>query len=116
MSGTETAYLADSFPVILAKQARSSRAGVAPELCDKGFNSSRDEYYYGVKARVFAARHTGTPPSARAMMISRASVHDLPAAKQIMDYARPFRGGVLYADKAYIDEEWEITLGKDYNV
>ena len=116
MSGTEMAYLVDSFPIILAKQARSSRAKVAPELCDKGFNSSRDEYYYGVKVHVFAARHTGTLPTARAMMISHASVHDLPAAKQIMDSAHPFRGGVLYADKAYIDEEWEITLSKDYNV
>lgn len=116
MSGTEMAYLIDSFPVILAKQARSSGAKVAPELCDKGFNSSRDEYYYGVKVHVFAARHAGTLPTACAMMMSHASVHDLPAAKQIMDSAQPFRGGVLYGDKAYIDEEWEITLSENYNI
>lgn len=114
--GTEMAYLLDSCPIILAKQARSSHAKVAPELCDKGYNSSRDEYYYGVKLHVFAARHTGTLPTACAMMISPASIHDLPAAKQAMDSSRPFRGGVLYADKAYIDEEWKMTLCQEYKI
>ena len=116
MSGTEMAYLIDSMPIILAKQARSSSAKVAPELCDKGFNSSKDEYYYGAKMHVFASRHTGTLPTACAMVISHASVHDLPAAKQIMDSGHPFHGGVLYGDKAYIDEEWEITLSEEYHV
>ena len=116
MNSIEMAYLLDSCPIILAKQARSSHAKVAPELCDKGFNSSRDEYYYGVKLHVFAARHTKTLPTPCAMMISHASIHDLPAAKQIMDSVQPFRGSVLYADKAYIDEDWEVTLDKDYNI
>ena len=49
-------------PVILAKQRRASRAKIAPELCDKGYNSFRDEYYYGVKLHTFAARYTGTLP------------------------------------------------------
>ena len=116
MCGTEMAYVLDSCPIILAKQARSSHAKVAPELCDKGYNSSRKEYYYGVKLHVFAARHTGTLPTACAMMISHASVHDLPAAQQIMDSCRPFHSGIVYADKAYIDEDWEITLSKDHQV
>ena len=33
-----------------------------------------------------------------------------------MDSTQPFHWGVLYADKAYIDEEWEVTLDKDYNI
>ena len=91
MTGTEMTYVVDSCPIILAKQRRSSCAKIAPELCDKGYNSSRDEYYYGVKLHTFAARYTGTLPKACAMMISRASDHDLPVARQIMDDCSPFR-------------------------
>ena len=50
------------------------------------------------------------------MMVSRASDHDLPIAKQIMDSYSPFRCGTLYADKAYIDEDWEIVLNRDFSV
>ena len=116
MTGTEMTYVVDSCSIILAKQRISSHANVAPELCDKGYNSSRDEYYYGVKLHTFATRHTGTLPTACAMMVSRASDHDLPVAKQIMDDCCPFRCGILYADKAYIDEPWEIALNRDYSV
>ena len=116
MTGTEMTYVVDSCPIILAKQRRSSHAKIAPELCDKGYNSSRDEYYYGVKLHTFAARHTGALPTACAMMVSRASEHDLPVAKRIMEDYCPFRCGTLYADKAYIDEDWEIALRRDYSV
>ena len=43
-------------------------------------------------------------------------IADIPAAKQTMDSSRPFRGGVLYADKAYIDEEWKMTLCQEYKI
>ena len=116
MTGSEMTYVVDSCPIILAKQRRSSCAKIAPELCDKGYNSSRDEYYYGVKLHTFAVRHTGTLPTACAMMVSHASDHDLPVARQIMDNCHPFHCGTLYADKAYIDKDWEITLNRDYSV
>ena len=116
MTGTEMTYVVDSCPIIPAKQRKSSHAKIAPELCDKGYNSSKDEYYYGVKLHTFATWHTGTLPTACAMMVSRASDHDLPIARQIMDAYCPFRCGTLYADKAYIDEDWEIVLDRDYSV
>ena len=49
-------------------------------------------------------------------MVSCASDHDLPVARQIMEDYRPFRCGTLYADKAYIDEYWEIVLNRDFSV
>lgn len=116
MTGTEMTYVVDSCPIILAKQKRSSHAKIAPELCDKGYNPSRNEYYYGVKLHTFAARHTGTLPTACAMMLSCASEHDLSAAKQIMDACRPFYCGTLFADKAYMDEAWALTLEKEFSV
>lgn len=85
-------------------------------MCDKGYNSSKKEYYYGIKLHVFAARHTGTLPTARAMMCSPASQHDLPVAKQMMDECRPLCCGKLFADKAYIDEDWEIRLLSEHHV
>ena len=33
-----------------------------------------------------------------------------------MNNCRPFRYGTLYADKAYIDENWEIALNRDFSV
>ena len=115
-AGTEWSYVLDSCPIVLAKQARASRAKVARELCDKGFNASKKEYYYGVKLHALGARHTGTIPTACAMMVSCASEHDLPAAKQMMETARPVCGGYLFADKAYIDKEWAETLLRDFNL
>ena len=116
ISGTDMSYLVDSCPIILAKQKRSSHAKIAPEMCDKGYNSSRDEYFYGVKLHAFATHHAGNLPTACAVMISRASEHDLPIARKMMDACSPFFGGVLFADKAYIDEDWKKHLDEAYEV
>ena len=115
-AGTEGSYVTDSFPIVLAKQTRAFYAKVAPEMCGTGYNSTKKEYYYGVKLHVFAARHAKTLPTACSMMISPASQHDLPAAKQTMADFHPIHDGKLYADKAYIDEDWEITLRDNHHV
>src|SRR5215203_654751 len=41
--------LVDSTPIILATGRRSDDAKVAPELASKGYCSSKDLWYYGVK-------------------------------------------------------------------
>lgn len=38
-----------SFPVMMAKEKRSSQATVAPQVADKGYCSSKNTFYYGVK-------------------------------------------------------------------
>ena len=38
----QTLRIADSFPVMMAKEARSSQAKVAPQIADKGYCSSKD--------------------------------------------------------------------------
>jgi len=45
----QTLRIADSFPVMMAKEKRSSQATVAPQLADKGYCSSKNTFYYGVK-------------------------------------------------------------------
>ncbi len=42
-------YIVDSCPIILAKGPRSGHTQAALELCRKSYNSSRKEWYYGIK-------------------------------------------------------------------
>ena len=105
-----TTYIVDSCPIILAKGPRSGHAKVAGELCEKSYNSSRKEWYYGVKLHAFVVRKTGHLPVPIALFLSGAAVHDLAAAKQILRNHRILSSGELYADKAYIDSEWADTL------
>jgi hypothetical protein len=113
-SEEEPSYIVDSCPIILAKQPRSGNAKVAPNLCDKSYNSSRKEWYYGVKLHVFGIKRPSKLPVPSALIVSKASVFDLTAAKQITLNCHPVSGGVLYADKAYIDADWAETLKNKY--
>ena len=72
-----TTYIVDSCPVILAKGPRSGYAKVAGELCAKSYNSSRKEWYYGVKLHAFVARKPGRLPAPMGLFLSGAAVHDL---------------------------------------
>ena len=92
--------LMDSLPIKLAHAKRSSRARVAPEIANKGYCSSKDEYYYGVKVHILGLRRPGTLPLPEYIGLTPASEHDLAAFRQI---APELHGGELYLDKAYID-------------
>jgi len=103
-------YIVDSCPIILAKGPRSGHAKVASELCEKSYNSSRKEWYYGVKLHAVVARRPGRLPVPLTLMASGAAQHDLPAAKQILEDHISLTPGRLYADKAYIDADWKTAL------
>jgi len=107
-------YIVDSCPIILAKGPRSGHAKVANELCEKSYNSSRKEWYYGVKLHTVVARKPGRLPVPLALMASSAAQHDLPAAKQILDDHISLTQGRLYADKAYSDATWTDLLKNGY--
>jgi len=108
--------IVDSCPTILAKGARSGHAKVAAELCEKSYNSSRKEWYYGVKLHTFVARHAGCLPTPQALLVSGAAIHDLTAAKQIVQDSQPLSPGQFYADKAYINAAWAETLKQEYSI
>ena len=109
-------YIVDSCPVILAKGPRSGHAKVAGELCGKSYNSSRQEWYYGMKLHVFAVRKPGRLPVPLSVMASGAPQHDLPVAKQIVEDSLCLKRGRLYADKAYADTVWAELLKNDHAV
>ena len=104
----------DSCPIILAKGPRSGNAKVASELCEKSYNSSRKEWYYGIKLHAVVARKPGCLPVPVSLMASGAAQHDLPAAKQIIEDHASLRPGKLYADKAYSDADWAESLNQNH--
>ena len=107
-------YIVDSCPIILAKGPRSKHAKVARELCAKSYNSSRKEWYYGIKLHAIVARRPGRLPVPVSLMASGAAQHDLPAAKQIIEDHVSLKPGKLLADKAYIDAEWAQSLKQNH--
>ena len=107
-------YIVDSCPIILAKGPRSGQGKVARELCEKSYNSSRKEWYYGIKLHAVVARKPGCLPIPLSLMASGAAQHDLPAAKQILQDHLFLQAGKLYADKAYADAGWANSLKENY--
>ena len=59
------AGLADSMPVILARQGRHFDAKVAPELASSGYCPTKKRYDYGVKIHLIGDRRPGTLPAPR---------------------------------------------------
>jgi len=49
-------------------------------------------------------------PTPLTLMVSGSAVHDLTAAKQIIEDGFSLNPGNLFADKAYIDAAWAETL------
>lgn len=103
--------LGDSMPILLAKGSRSGHARVARELCDKTYNASRDQWYYGMKLHMFGIKRQHTLPFPALVFVSEASCHDLPVARQILD-EQSFDGFFFIGDKAYSDAEWKDALEK----
>jgi len=92
--------LIDSMPIIMAKEKRSSKAKVAPDLANKGYCGSKGCYYYGVKVHVLGFRRLGTLPLPEYLGLTPASNHDLSAFRQMTPY---IQDRFVNADKAYID-------------
>ena len=92
------AGLADSMPVIMARQSRRFNARVAPELAGSGYCPTKKLYYYGVKIHLIGDRQPGTLPSPRFIGLTSAGLNDGPALEQIAP-ALPYEE--VYADKAY---------------
>jgi len=109
----ETLRVADSFPVMMAKEKRSSRAKVAPEVADKGYCSSKDIFYHGVKLHVVALRRPGTMPVPDRVSLTPGSANDLTALRQVLP---AIQGGQLYGDKAYVDASLRDRLSEEQNL
>jgi len=96
-------HITDSMPIIVAKQSRSGNAKTASEICDKGYCSSKDMYFYGVKLHSLAAKQHRSLPKPAMLAITPASVSDITFAKETF---HDIRNIDIYGDKIYNDAEW----------
>ena len=104
----------DSFPIILAQGARADSAKVAPEVADKGYCSSKDLWYHGVKLHQLSIRRPGGLPIPQSMMLSAASEHDNTVFKE--QIAPHFRNLRVFGDKIFHDQAGMQYLKEQYNI
>lgn len=106
-------FVNDSMPIVVAGSRRSGRAKAANEICSKGYCASKDMWYYGVKLHTVAQCNYKALPTPAIMTVSKASEHDLPVAKDLLDDARNIR---LFGDTAFADKEWQAFMMSENNV
>jgi hypothetical protein len=104
--------LVDSFPIMTCI-GRNREGQVAKELCSKGFCSTKNQYYYGMKLHALAFRRPATIPFPESFVFTPASHNDLTVFKQT--WAETIIDRIFFADKAYCDLEYfnaERTLSQ----
>ncbi len=106
-------FVIDSIPIVVAGGKRSGKATSASELCSKGYCSSKDMYYYGIKLHTLAQCNFKAMPTPAVMTISKASEHDLPVAKRMLYDVRNIR---VFGDTAFADREWQEYMLSENNV
>jgi len=100
-------FVLDSMPIIVAKGCRSKKAKTALEICSKGYCSSKETYYYGIKLHCFAQKRGKKLPKLQVAWVSAASANDLTSAKENLSVPE---NSITYTDKAYIDSVWSEEL------
>ncbi len=100
----------DSMPIITCSGKR--KAKVATELTDKGFCSTKNMFYYGLKLHALAFWQKGGLPFPESFVITPASENDLNVFKQnwaqIED--RTFWGDKIYRDDPFFND---LSLSKN---
>jgi len=99
--------LTDSMPIITCSGKRKGK--VAPELSDKGYNSTKRMYFFGVKLHGIGFHKTGTLPIMEFLQISVASEHDLKAQRELLE---GLKNRVVFGDKAFSDKELRKSLAR----
>lgn len=92
--------IVDSMPIITCA-GRNRQGKVAREIADKGFCSTKNLYYYGVKIHLLAHRVKGNIPFPEMLSISVASENDSTVFKR--DFADYLTDKPVFADKIYQD-------------
>jgi len=96
--------LIDSMPIVTCK-GRNRTAKVALDCVDKGFCSTKNMFYYGLKLHLLAFRRKGTLPFPNKIYFSAASENDLALVKQL-NWFDELTDTQIFADKIYIDKDY----------
>jgi hypothetical protein len=98
---SERESLLDSMPIITCSGKRTGK--VAPEITDKGYCSTKNMYYYGLKLHALAFRRDKHLPFPEQLLITPASENDLNVFKQAWSN---IENRTFYGDKIYLNEEF----------
>jgi hypothetical protein len=90
--------LTDSMPIITCSGKRKGK--VAPELCDKGYNSTKKMHFFGMKLHGIGFQRSGTLPVMEIIQLGPASEHDLQAQRHLLE---KMEQRVVFGDKAFCD-------------
>ncbi len=102
----------DSMPIMLAGNSRSSSAKVAKGICGKGYCSSKQTYYYGLKLHFIGIVRPYRLPMPEACWITGAHESDLTAARPAFDYQFNTK---IYGDKIYADVDLNKSMIEKQN-
>jgi len=102
--------LLDSMPIIVCSGKRKGK--VATDLTDKGYCSTKNLYYYGVKLHALGFRRDNKIPFPEEIQIAPASVNDLTVFKEAWANKE---NKFFFGDKIYINQEFFSDLEKEKN-
>lgn len=94
--GDEYWLLCDSFPVICCNGQRYGM--VAPEITERGYNSTKGIHYWGLKIHVIALKTRQQLPIPIRLFVGPASEHDYKAQVDVLE---EMANGNLSGDKAF---------------
>ena len=95
--------LVDSMPVITCA-GRNREGKVAKEITAKGFCSTKNQYYYGLKLHALAFRRKGTIPFPESLTYTPAEDNDLTVFKQA--WGNTISNRTIFGDKICSDFEY----------
>lgn len=103
-------YCIDSFPLPVCKNVRIKRCKLLQGKEYLGFNSSKEEYYYGFKVHIITTRDEGIVE----FEFSPAKYHDQ-IAFSLLNFDLP-EGSEIFEDKAYNNYEQEDIVKESSNI
>jgi hypothetical protein len=74
-------FLVDSMPVI-TRAGRNRKGKVVSKITSKGYCSTKNQFYYGLKLHVLTLHREGTIPFSASLMVTPAGDNDLTVFKQ----------------------------------
>jgi len=105
-------FIVDTFPVSVCQAQHASGSRAAQPFVSKGYCAAKKKYYIGAKVEILAAPRPGQLPMLGGYFIATAKTHDLKIAQNTL---ADLTGVVLYGDKAFVDQSFQLELFENYS-
>ena len=102
----EDTLIVDSMPIMTCS-GRNRKGKVAKDIADKGYCSTKNQYYHGLKLHLVGFRRKGHIPYPSQLVLSSASENDLSVFKR--ECVPYISNKTIFADKIYRDNPyWDM--------